>query len=354
MSWKTLLAMLVRGEHLAPEQAAWAMQQTVTGTASPAQIAGLAVGLRAKGETAAEVSGFVQAMLEYMQPMPTIHDAVDVVGTGGDGANTVNISTMAALVAAGAGVPVVKHGNRAASSTCGAADVLEALGIGIEASAEQIARDLRRIGIGFCFARQFHPGLRHAAAARQQLGIPTIFNFLGPLSNPAQPRSAAVGCSDAAMAPILADVFAQRGVSALVLRGEDGLDEFTTTAPTAVWVVSNGRVSPMRIDAADLGIPRARDADLAGGEAAANAATLRAVLDGATGPIRDATLLNAAAAIAAYRGFGPGALTTDTVTRAIATTLRDATAAIDTGAAAGVLERWVAAHRSRLPGDPRS
>jgi len=345
MSWKVLLTALVRGEHLTSEQATWAMRQTVTGDAGPAQIAGLAVGLRAKGETAAEVSGFAQAMLEHMQPMPRIRDAVDVVGTGGDGADTVNISTMAAIVTAGAGVPVVKHGNRAASSTCGAADVLEAVGIAIEAPAEQIVADVAEIGIGFCFARRFHPGLRHAAAARQQLGIPTIFNFLGPLSNPAQPQAAAVGCADARMAPILADALAARGICALVLRGDDGLDEFTTTAPTAVWAVGDGAVSAMRIDAVDLGLARARPIDLAGGDAAANAATLRAVLNGDSGPVRDATLLNAAAAIAAYRGFGPGTPTVDTVKQAIATALRDATTAIDTGAAAAVLNHWVEVHR---------
>ncbi|MGH3544710.1 MAG: anthranilate phosphoribosyltransferase [Mycobacteriales bacterium] len=345
MNWKTLLAALVRGEDLTPEQAAWAMRQTVTGAASPAQIAGLAVGLRAKGETAAEVSGFAQAMAEHMQPMPRIHDATDVVGTGGDGADTVNISTMAAIVTAGAGVPVVKHGNRAASSTCGAADVLETVGIAIEASAEQIAADVTEIGIGFCFARRFHPGLRHAAAARQQLGIPTSFNFLGPLSNPAQPRAAAVGCADARMAPILADVLAARGASALVLRGDDGLDEFTTTTATAVWAVGDGVVAAMRIDAADLGLARARPVDLAGGDATANAATLRAVLDGAPGPVRDATLLNAAAAIAAYRGFGPEAPTAEAVSAALRAGLEAAAVSIDTGAAAAVLHRWIAAHR---------
>ncbi len=346
MSWKGLLATLVRGEHLSPEQAAWAMEQTVTGAASPAQIAGLVMGLRTKGETAAEVGGFAQAMLDHMQPMPAIGDAVDVVGTGGDGANTVNISTMAAVVTAGAGVAVVKHGNRAASSTCGAADVLEALGIDIEGPAERIVRDVRQNGIGFCFARQFHPGLRHAAAVRQQLGIPTIFNFLGPLSNPARPQAAAVGCADAAMAPILADVLAQRGISALVMRGEDGLDEFTTTAPTAVWAIGgNGTVSAMMIDAADLGLPRARRVDLAGADTTANAATLRAVLSGATGPIRDATLLNAAAAIAVYRGLGVGAPTVAGVTQALLAGLQEAAASIDTGAAAAVLNRWVVAHR---------
>lgn len=341
MSWAELLAALLRGEQLSSQQTVWAMRQTVSGQATPAQIGGFVVALRAKGETAQELSGLVEATLEHMLPMPQIPDAVDVVGTGGDGANTVNISTMAALVTAAAGAPVIKHGNRAASSACGSADVLEKLGVQIEASAQQVSDCVARIGIGFCFARHFHPGLRHAAAVRHQLGVPTVFNFLGPLSNPAQPTAAAVGCTDVRMAPLLAQVLAQRGMFALVMRGEDGLDEFTTTTATQAWVAASGRVYPMLLDAAELGIARAQRGQLTGGNAAHNAAVAHRVLDGEHGAIRDATVINAAAALAAHRRFGGGTPTAHSVTAAMAAALSDARRAIDSGAARQTLERWI-------------
>ena len=262
-------------------------------------------------------------------------DAVDVVGTGGDRAHTVNISTMAALVVAGAGVRVVKHGNRAASSACGTADLLEFLGLPLDLAPAGVARCVAEVGIGFCFAAAFHPGMRHAAVPRRELGVPTVFNFLGPLTNPAQPRSGAVGCFDVRMAPVLANVFAARGNSVLLTRGEDGLDEFTTAGPTRVWAVGAGQVTELLIDAADLGIPRSSDGDLRGADAAYNADVARQLLAGHEGPVRDAVVLNAAAAIAAHDGFGadvPGALKA---------ALPRATDAIDSGAAASVLERWV-------------
>lgn len=346
-SWSVLLSTLLRGEHLGAEDTAWAMDEIMAGNASDAQIAGFATAMRAKGETAVEVTGLAEAMLAHATLMdlhgPTgasrgaaaLADAVDVVGTGGDGAHTVNISTMSAIVAAGAGIPVVKHGNRASSSRCGAADLLEALGVPLELGPGGVARCVRQAGIGFCFSARFHPGMRHAAVPRRELGVPTVFNFLGPLTNPATPRAGTIGCADLRMAPVLARVLADRGCSVLLVRGEDGLDEFTTTAPTRLWVVSGGTVDETVVDALDLGLPRASATDLRGGDAAANADVLHRVLAGESGPVRDAVCLNAAAAIASHRGLGGDLMST------LSAALTAAAAAIDSGAAATGLRRWV-------------
>jgi anthranilate phosphoribosyltransferase len=342
MTWANLLATLLRGEELSSDLAAWAMREIIAGSATPAQIGGFATALRAKGETPGEIAGLADAMLAHADrvTLPPQVRAVDIVGTGGDRAHTVNLSTMAALVVAGAGVPVVKHGNRAASSSCGAADLLEHLGVPLDLGPEQVVRCVMEVGIGFCFAPRFHPGLRHAAGPRRELGVPTAFNFLGPLSNPAQPAASAVGCADARMAPVMAQVFARRGQSALVMRGEDGLDELTTTAPTRVWVAHAGRVAEVVVDARDLGVARAAPGDLRGGDPARNADTARQVLAGQPGPVRDAVLVNAAAALAARDGLDGG---DGDLMPALAAGLERAAAAIDSGAAAAVLKRWLAA-----------
>jgi anthranilate phosphoribosyltransferase len=248
---------------------------------------------------------------------------------------------MAALVVAGAGHRVVKHGNRAATSASGSADVLEALGVRLDLAPQRVAELAVEVGITFCFAQAFHPAFRHAAVARRDLGVPTAFNFLGPLTNPAQPGAAAVGVADARMAPLVAGVLAARGSSALVFRGEDGLDELSTVAPSQVWEVAGGAVTLHRVDPLHLGIPRARLEDLRGGDAARNAHVAREVLDGVPGPVRDAVVLNAAAALVATGVGGPsgeGAL----VDR-LASGLRTATEAVDSGAAAATLAKWVAA-----------
>ena len=338
-TWPQLLAALLRGDELSTEDTAWAMGEIMTGSATPVQVAGFAVAMRGKGETPDEIAGLVAAMLanavRVELPDAVRADAVDVVGTGGDRAQTVNISTMAALVVAGAGVRVVKHGNRAASSACGTADLLEHLGLPLDLSAAGVARCVQEAGIGFCFAAAFHPGMRHAGVTRRELGVPTFFNFLGPLTNPAQPRSGAVGCADLRMAPVMASVFAARGNSVLLVRGEDGLDEFTTTAPTRVWAVADGTVTEQVVDAVDLGLPRSQPGDLRGADAAFNAGVAQRVLAGEPGPVRDAVLLNAAAALAAHSGFGtdvPGALKAG---------LERAAAAVDSGAASAALERWI-------------
>jgi anthranilate phosphoribosyltransferase len=343
-TWPNLLTALLRHEELSADDTAWAMGEVMAGSATPVQIAGFVLALRAKGETPAELAGLVAAMLANATPVelpdPVRADAVDVVGTGGDRAHTVNISTMAAIVVAGAGVTVVKHGNRAASSACGAADLLEHLGLPLDLSPEAVARCVTEAGIGFCFAARFHPGMRHAAIPRRELGVPTAFNFLGPLTNPARPRSAAVGCFDARMAPVMAAVFARRGDTALVMRGEDGLDELSTAAPTRVWAASDGEVTETTIDTRELGLAQAQAGDLRGGDAAFNADVTRRLLAGEPGPVRDAVLANAAAALAAHSGLRGDLL------QALGAELDRAAAAIDSGAAAATLDRWLATAKS--------
>lgn len=333
-SWPTLLGQLIAGTDLDAHDAAWAMDEVMSGLATPAQLAAFVVALRIKGETPAEVAGLADGMLSHSHRVNVAQRAVDVVGTGGDQAQTVNISTMAALVTAAAGAPVIKHGNRAASSQCGAADVLEALGVAIDLGPDQVARCVAEAGIGFCFAPLYHPAMRHAATVRREIGVPTAFNFLGPLTNPAQPGAALVGCADLRMAPVMAQVLADRGVTALVVRGDDGLDEITTATTTSVWVVDGGAVRRDQLDPIALGVPVAGASDLRGGDAAANADAVRRVLAGDPGPVRDAVLLNAGAALVAHRG-SVGDLVAD-----VREMVQRAIEAIDSGAAAAMLERW--------------
>jgi anthranilate phosphoribosyltransferase len=337
-SWAPLLSALMDGASLSAEDTAWAMDEIMAGDAPPVQLAAFAVLLRAKGETPEELGGLVHTMRERATPLTVPVRAVDVVGTGADRAHTVNISTMAALVVAGSGRPVVKHGNRAATSDCGSADVLEELGVAIDRPADGVAASVASVGIGFCFAPVFHPGMRHAGAVRRELAVPTFFNFLGPLTNPARVTAAAVGCADRRMAPVMAGVLARRGDSALVFRGDDGLDELTTTTTSSVWAVSGGSVVESTLDPSALGIAPVPPAALRGGDRAHNAAVVRDVLAGGGGPVRDAVLLNAAAGIAAYDGLGAGGLEA-----AISAGLRIAAESIDSGAAADLLERWIAA-----------
>jgi anthranilate phosphoribosyltransferase len=334
-TWSGLLVRLLAGQPLAAQDTAWAMGEIMDGEASPAQLAGFLVALRAKGETAEEVAGFVDAMLARAARVSVPGRAVDTCGTGGDRASTVNISTMAALVVAGAGVAVVKHGNRAASSACGSADLLEELGVAVDLRPEAVAPCVEQAGIAFCFAPVFHPGMRHTAVVRRELGVPTVFNVLGPLSNPAQPAAQAVGVSDPRLAPVVAGVLARRGADALVFRGDDGLDELTTTGPSTVWVVAAGEVREDRCDPAALGLAPATLADLRGGDAPVNAAVVRRLLEGRPGPVRDAVLLNAAAALAAHDG-GTGPLA-----ERLAAGLDRAAQALDDGSAASTLDLWV-------------
>jgi anthranilate phosphoribosyltransferase len=334
-TWPEILSALVAGQDLSAAQTAWAMDEIFSGTATTAQIAGFAIALRTKGETVDEVEGLVRTMYAHAVAIDVPGRTVDVVGTGGDRAHTVNISTMAALVTAGAGATVVKHGNRAASSKCGTADVLERLGVRLDLPPATVADVGREAGITFCFAPMFHPALRHAAVARRELGVGTTFNFLGPLANPARPSAQAVGCADLRMAPIMAGVLARRGVDALVFRGDDGLDELTTTTTSQVWTVSGGSVSQETLDPAALGLAPATREDLRGGDVNFNADVVRRVLDGETGRVRDAVVLNAGAALAAHAGE-PGLLHDR-----VAAGMVRAVESLDSGAAKVALARWV-------------
>jgi anthranilate phosphoribosyltransferase len=339
-TWPAVLGTLLRGGDLSDTETAWAMSEIMAGEATAAQLAAFAVLLRSKGETAQEMTGLVRTMLANAGRVEVAQRAVDIVGTGGDRAHTVNLSTMAAMVTAGAGATVVKHGNRAASSACGAADLLEALGVAIDLPGPGVERCVAEAGIGFCFAPVFHPGLRHAGAPRRELGVPTAFNFLGPLANPAQPAASAVGCADPRMAPVMAQVLADRGATALVFRGADGLDELTTTTTSAVWVVRQGKVEEAVLDATEFGLPPAEPEALRGADPAFNAAVARSVLAGERGPVRDAVLLNAAAGLAVYEGLA------GSLSDGLAAGLAKATEAVDSGAAAATLERWIAASRA--------
>jgi anthranilate phosphoribosyltransferase len=339
-TWPGLLGRLLAGTDLSATDTAWAMREVMTGAATSAQIAAFTVALRAKGESAEEVAGLAAEMLAQATPVQLPVACVDIVGTGGDGAHTVNISTMAAVVAAAAGVPVAKHGGRAASSSSGAADVLEELGVVIDLPAPAVAQCVQDAGIGFFFAPVFHPGMRHAGGPRREMGIATVFNFLGPLTNPARPVASAIGCADARMAPVMAQVLAGRGMRALVFRGDDGLDELTTATTSSVWVVRDGEVEPDRVDPSVLGIATSPVGALRGGSPAVNADVFRRVLAGETGPVRDAVLLNAAAALAA---FDERAIR---LHDGLAAGLERAAAAVDDGRAAAQLDRWISVSRA--------
>lgn len=336
-TWPDILSALVQRRDLTAAQAEWAMSEILGGEATPAQVAGFAVALRAKGETIDELSGLIDAMYAAATPISVAGRLLDVVGTGGDRSMSVNISSMAAIVAAGAGARVVKHGNRSASSKSGSADVLEALGIRLDLPADRVAAIADEAGITFCFAAAFHPALRHAAVARRELGIGTTFNFLGPLANPTRPAAQAIGCADARMAPVMAGVFARRGVDAWVFRGDDGLDELTTTTTSSLWTVSDGVVAETTIDPLAFGLPRASVADLLGGDTAYNAEVVRRLLAGERGPVRDAVILNAGAALAVHEA-APG-----TVVERLEAGINRAAEALDSGAAQATLSRWVAA-----------
>ncbi|MEV0681857.1 anthranilate phosphoribosyltransferase [Actinosynnema sp. NPDC050436] len=335
-TWPLLLNQLIDRVDLSEEDTSWAMDQIMSGAATTAQVGGFAVALRAKGETPEEVDGLANAMLRHARRFTVEGRAADIVGTGGDNSHSVNISTMAAIVTAAAGVPIVKHGNRAASSQCGTADVLEALGVAIDLPPAGVQATVAELGVGFCFAPVFHPAFRYTLAPRRELGIPTSFNLLGPLTNPALPKVGLIGCARAAAAPLIAGVFARRGNTALVVRGDDGLDEITTTTTTTVWVAQDGQVRDDRITPSALGIAPALPDDLRGGDAAFNAEVVRDLVGGKPGAVRDAVLLNAAGAIAAHTGLG------DDLHADLAAAIGRAAEAVDSGRAADLLRRWAA------------
>jgi anthranilate phosphoribosyltransferase len=331
--WPVVLGTLMDGGSLDQAAARATMSEILEGAASPAQIAAFIVALRMKGETVEELVGMVEAMYDAAElvPIDPAAGAIDIVGTGGDRAHTINVSTLSAIVAAGAGVKVCKHGNRAASSACGAADLLEALGIAIELGPEGVARCVEEAGVGFCLATRYHPAMRHAGPSRRDLGIPTAFNILGPLSNPGQVRRTLIGVADLRMADRMAGVLAARGAErALIVHGGDGLDELTTTGPSTVVELRDGEVRTWDVDPEALGLARADREDLVGGDAATNADLARRVLAGEAGPHRDIVSLNA----------GAGLLVAGVVDD-LAGGIERARTAIDSGAAVGVLHRMV-------------
>ena len=301
--WKAVLGTLTAGQDLTRTQATAAMEHILTGEATPAQIAGFIIALRMKGEAVEEVSGMVDAMLAAAAPLelPAGADPIDIVGMGGAPTRRVhalNVSTMACFVAAGAGAPVLKHGNRKASSTSGSFDVLEALGINAELDGPGVVRCFDEVGIAFCYARGFHPAMRHAGPVRAELGVPTVFNFLGPLSHPARVRRQVIGVSDARMGPVVVGVLQARGAErALVVHGHDGMDELTLTTTSTVYELRDGEVREYELDPTtlDLGVVPAER--VAGGEPATNAALARRVFAGEPGPYRDIVCLNAAAGL---------------------------------------------------------
>lgn len=345
-SWPDILSALIEADDLTAAESSWAMSQIMAGDATPAQIAAFAVALRAKGETAQEVSGLVDAMLAAAEPLTVEGPALDVVGTGGDLAQTVNISTMTAVVAAAAGARVIKHGNRAATSQCGSADVLVELGVAIDLPGPAVERCVAEVGIGFAFAPVFHPAMRFAGPVRKEIGVPTFFNILGPLANPARPAAAMIGCANLRLAPVMADVLAGRGTKAMVVRGSDGLDEITIFADTEVWDATGSNA--VRLDSISLvrtGISEGRASELKGGTAQRNAEIARAVFAGETdGPlqaVRDAVALNTAASLVAWDAANGVAQTGDITSRVVAAIPR-ATEAIDSGAVTRLLDRWAA------------
>lgn len=330
-SWAGAITTLLAGNDLDEEQAAAAMTEIMDGAATPSQIAGFVIALRAKGETVDEVVGFVRTMRAFSERIQVSGEVLDTCGTGGDRTGTFNVSTAAALVCAGAGVKVAKHGNRAASSRCGSADVLEALGVKIDLPPDSVAACIEEAGIGFCFAPLFHPAMRHAGTPRRELGVATIFNFLGPLTNPAGATRQALGVAEPRMVDIMVETLGRLGSErVLAFHGAGGLDELSTAGPSYVVELNAGAITRWTIDPADLGLAPAPIEALAGGSAETNAQQVRAILAGETGPKRDVVVLNAGAGLMAA---GRAKDMTDG--------LRLAGDAIDSGDAMAALDRLV-------------
>ena len=334
--WSTYLDRLTNGLDLDPHEISSVMETILRGEAEVTEIKSFLLALKNKGETADEVAALVNQMFAHSAPISITDRAVDTVGTGGDGAHTINISTTAAIIAASAGARVVKHGNRAASSKSGSGDLLEALGVAITLDGKAVEQTVRELGIGFCFAPIFHPAMRFAAPARKELGVPTVFNILGPLANPAKPQAAAIGVADDRMHLVMAQVLATRGVDGFVFRGDDGLDEITLSSTTSVLSIGNGEIRSDLIEPSDFGISRAPVSELVGGDAAENARITLAIFAGEKGAPRDAVMLNAAAAIAAFEGEMELSLQ-----ERISRGLKRAETAVDSGATTALLQRWI-------------
>jgi len=336
LNWAGTIAKLESGLDLLPAEAQSVMREVLENRADKENLKSFLVALKNKGETPEEVGALVAQMYQFCAPITITERAVDTVGTGGDGAHTINISTTAAIIAAAAGSRVVKHGNRAASSKSGAGDLLEALGVAINLDGAKVAQTVSELGIGFCFAPFFHPAMRFAAPARKELATATVFNILGPLANPAKPKAAAIGVASDRMHLVMAQVLAERGVEGFVFRGDDGLDEITLATSTSILTIGNGEISSDRIDAKDFSLANAPISALVGGDAQDNARITKAIFAGERGAPRDAVLLNAAAAIAAFDGEFELS-----IHERISKSLKKATVSIDGGMASSLLEQWV-------------
>jgi anthranilate phosphoribosyltransferase len=336
LDWAGVITKLENGLDLQPAEAQSVMREVLEDRADKENLKNFLIALKNKGETPEEVGALVAQMYQFCAPISISERAVDTVGTGGDGAHTINISTTAAIIAAAAGSRVVKHGNRAASSKSGAGDLLEALGVAINLDGAKVAQTVSELGIGFCFAPIFHPAMRFAAPARKELATATVFNILGPLANPAKPKAAAIGVANDRMHLVMAQVLAERGVEGFVFRGDDGLDEITLATTTSVLTIGNGEISSDRIDAKDFSIANAPISALVGGDAQENARITKAIFAGERGAPRDAVLLNAAAAIAAFDGEFELS-----IHERLSKSLQKATESIDAGKANSLLDEWV-------------
>jgi anthranilate phosphoribosyltransferase len=347
VSWPSILAKLIAKNDLVRSEANWAMSQIMAGESSEAEMAAFMLALRSKGETVAELAGLVDVMLKQAVLLDTGDDALDIVGTGGDLVGTVNVSSMASILASSAGIPVLKHGSRSASGKTGSSEMLEVLGIKLDLSPQRVAEVFRETGITFFFAPVFHPAMRHVAPIRKQLGVPTTFNFLGPLANPAQPIATSLGVANPQIAPLMAQELAERGRFGLVFRGDDGLDELTTTTTSTVWMVTPEGVQQQSLDPKDFGIKTVSQDALLGGDAQQNAQTARDLFAGKTekqlGAVRDIVILNAAGGVVAYQAAKNPQLSGSSLKSQFESAIQMVSSALDSGAAGAKLEQWVSA-----------
>lgn len=347
LNWPGILSKLLDKTDLDRVESSWAMQEIMSGESSAAQTAGFMIGLRSKRESVDELAGLVDVMLERCVMLDTGADAVDIVGTGGDQAGTVNISSMASILTAAAGVPVMKHGSRSASGRTGASEMLEVLGVRLDLAPEAVAEVFKEVGLTFFFAPVFHPAMRHVAPIRKELGVPTTFNFLGPLANPAQPIATSLGVANLSVAPLLAAEMASRGRTALVFRGEDGLDELTTTAKSRIWQVSEGQVTEHEFDPRDLGIELVEPERLVGGDAHFNAEVTKKLFSGDTSgnlrAISDIVRLNAAGGLVAYELAKDSSRVDVDLRVRFESAFERVTETMDAGLASKKLSEWVAA-----------
>lgn len=343
-TWNAILDDLLAKRDLTRGQSSWALSEIMTGTAPEAEVSSFLLSLRSKGETVEELAGLVDTMLANSLKLDTGNDAVDIVGTGGDMIGTVNISTMASILASGAGLPVLKHGSRSASGKTGSSEMLAELGINLDLAPDEVARVFSETGITFFFAIVFHPAMKHAAPIRKKLGVPTTFNFLGPLANPAQPLATSLGVANEQIAPLLAQELAQRGRYGLVSRGNDGLDELTTTTSSQIWEVSPNLVTKWELDPSKLGINKTSLEQLIGGDAAHNAQIARDLFAGTTsgnlGAVRDIVILNAAGGVVAYRAAKNPELVGSELATRFESAIQLVTVALESGNAHGKLEQW--------------